>query len=65
MKKAGLEHDEWIREVAPSTELRKWFGHEPNKWANFRKRYLAELKDNQEAVSRCLEWLAATLRHLA
>ncbi|WP_226584158.1 DUF488 domain-containing protein [Acuticoccus sediminis] len=56
VNKADLDHDEWIRDVAPSTELRKWFGHDPKKWAEFRMRYSAELKDNQDAVSRCLEW---------
>lgn len=56
VKKADLDHDEWIRDVAPSTKLRKWFGHDPNKWDEFRDRYLAELADNEDAVSRCLEW---------
>ena len=42
--KAGL--DVWLKDVAPSTELRKWFGHDPEKWAEFKKRYCAELKDN-------------------
>lgn len=36
---------EWLREVAPSTELRKWFGHDPERFAEFRRRYLAELKE--------------------
>lgn len=36
--------DLWLKEVAPSTELRKWFGHDPQRWAEFRKRYRAELK---------------------
>src|SRR5690625_672716 len=43
-EKAGV--DLWLKEVAPSTELRKWFGHDPEKWAEFKKRYRAELKDN-------------------
>lgn len=38
--------DEWARDVAPSTELRKWFGHDPARWEEFRHRYLAELADN-------------------
>lgn len=41
-ERAGI--DLWLREVAPSPELRKWFGHDPAKWAEFRRRYLAELK---------------------
>jgi uncharacterized protein YeaO (DUF488 family) len=42
--KAGI--DLWLKEVAPSTELRQWFGHDPDKWAEFEKRYRAELKAN-------------------
>lgn len=41
-----LQLDTWIRDVAPSTPLRQWFGHDPDKWAEFRKRYFAELKNN-------------------
>ena len=40
----------WLKEVAPSDELRKWFGHEPERWAEFQKRYSAELDGNGEAV---------------
>lgn len=42
--------DVWLKDVAPSAALRKWFGHDPAKWEEFRKRYLAELADN-EAVA--------------
>jgi uncharacterized protein YeaO (DUF488 family) len=38
--------DEWMKDVAPSTELRKWFGHDPERWVEFRRRYEAELADN-------------------
>ncbi len=38
--------DLWLKEVAPSTELRKWFAHDAEKWTEFKRRYLAELKDN-------------------
>jgi uncharacterized protein YeaO (DUF488 family) len=41
-----LQLDAWLRDVAPSTELRQWFGHDPAKWTEFRKRYFAELKKN-------------------
>jgi len=44
--------DLWLKEIAPSTELRKWFGHEPDKWAEFQKRYLAELRNNGEQLAR-------------
>ena len=44
----GLSHEEvrvsvWLKDLAPSTTLRKWFGHEPDRWPEFRERYLAEL----------------------
>src|SRR5665647_232103 len=41
----------WLKGIAPTTELRKWFGHEPAKWNNFKKKYVAELKENKEPVS--------------
>lgn len=47
--------DEWLKEVAPSTELRKWFGHSPERWPEFRKRYEAELEKNQEAFDRLVD----------
>src|SRR5215213_7148631 len=37
--------DEWVKELAPSTELRQWFGHEPARFEEFRRRYIAELRD--------------------
>ncbi len=40
----------WLKDIAPSTELRKWFSHDPDKWPEFKKRYLAELQKNHEAV---------------
>ncbi len=43
--------DLWLKEIAPSTELRKWFGHDPEKWTEFKKRYLHELKEDKEVVS--------------
>src|SRR5271165_6882659 len=42
--------DLWLKDVAPSTELRKWFAHDPAKWAEFRTRYLEELKRNKEQL---------------
>lgn len=42
--KAHIDH--WMKEVAPSTELRKWFGHDPEKWSEFQEKYRAELKGN-------------------
>jgi uncharacterized protein YeaO (DUF488 family) len=51
--KDELQLDEWLRDVAPSTELRKWFAHDPERWCEFRKRYLAELRgaDLREPVN--------------
>jgi len=42
--------DLWLKDVAPSPELRKWFGHDPDKWEQFQKRYWKELKENDDAV---------------
>src|ERR1700739_412382 len=42
--------DLWLKDVAPSTELRKWFAHDPEKWSEFQKRYRAELARNREHV---------------
>ena len=43
--------DLWLKEVSPSSELRKWFGHDPTKWEEFRKRYRAELRQKKDVVS--------------
>ena len=43
--------DLWLKDVAPSTELRKWFAHDPGKWSEFQSRYLEELKRNKEQLS--------------
>jgi uncharacterized protein YeaO (DUF488 family) len=42
----------WLKEIAPSAELRKWFGHDPARWTAFSRRYRAELAHNDEAVAR-------------
>jgi uncharacterized protein YeaO (DUF488 family) len=42
--------DLWLKEVAPSPELRKWYRHDPAKWEQFQKRYWKELEENEEAV---------------
>ena len=54
VKKEALKMDGWIKEAAPSTELRKWFNHDPAKWAEFRKRYQAELHKNPAALEPIL-----------
>lgn len=57
LRKEDLQVDEWVRDIAPSTELRHWFNHEPEKWPEFQRRYLNELANNPEAVECCLVWL--------
>jgi len=52
VSKTTLKLHDWWKDLAPSTELRKWYGHEPDKWPEFRKRYAAELKKKPEAVER-------------
>jgi len=49
VSKAKAALDNWVKEVAPSTELRKWFGHDPARWEEFQRRYRTEL-DEQSAV---------------
>ncbi|MGY6278237.1 DUF488 domain-containing protein [Methylomonas sp. MgM2] len=49
--------DLWLKGIAPSTELRQWFGHNPERWEAFKERYLAELKDNPEPIQRLKEEL--------
>jgi uncharacterized protein YeaO (DUF488 family) len=47
--------DLWLKDVAPSTELRKWFGHDPAKWKEFQSRYRQELKEQKEALAMLAE----------
>ncbi|HEY5947582.1 MAG TPA: DUF488 family protein [Kofleriaceae bacterium] len=54
MKKSAVRADAWIKDVAPSTELRKWYGHRPERWREFRRRYRNELNTNQRAWSPLL-----------
>jgi uncharacterized protein YeaO (DUF488 family) len=60
VRKDALRLDEWARDVAPSTELRKWYGHDPAKFPEFRQRYLAELaQPGPQAALGQLRTLAA------
>lgn len=52
MTKEKADVDLWLKEIGPSTELIKWFGHDPDRWKEFEKRYKKELKENKEAVSQ-------------
>ena len=51
IKKAEAHIDVWMKEIAPSTDLRKWFAHDPAKWEEFSKRYEKELDENSELVN--------------
>ena len=51
MKKADLSMDLWLKEIAPSTALRQWFGHDPAKWAEFKRRYGAELAERPQLTT--------------
>jgi uncharacterized protein YeaO (DUF488 family) len=55
IKKADLKMDGWLKDVAPSTELRKWFSHDPAKWDKFRHRYFSELRSHPEAWQPILD----------
>lgn len=51
LSKSHASVDLWLKEIAPSSELRKWFAHDPKKWNLFRQRYIAELKLNKVQVT--------------
>ncbi len=51
--------DLWLKDIAPSNELRKWFNHDPARWGEFQRRYLAEIEQQPEAM----EQLMAKIRH--
>jgi uncharacterized protein YeaO (DUF488 family) len=55
MTKEKAAIDLWLKEIAPSTALRKWFGHDPEKWEAFSTRYTAELKANKEVLSGLIQ----------
>jgi uncharacterized protein YeaO (DUF488 family) len=44
--------DQWMKDIAPSTELRKWFGHDPDRWQEFRRRYRSEVRRHPEQLDR-------------
>lgn len=51
VSKAEAGIDEWLKELAPSTELRKWFGHDPGRWDEFRRRYADEIHAHAELLA--------------
>ncbi len=54
IRKEQLGLEAWLKEAAPSTELRRWYSHEPARWEEFRKRYLAELDNRPEVCEPLL-----------
>lgn len=46
LKRSEARVETWLKEIAPSAELRKWFGHDPERWDEFQRRYRAELANN-------------------
>jgi uncharacterized protein YeaO (DUF488 family) len=52
-KEAAIDH--WLRDIAPTTGLRKWFGHDPERWIEFQKRYTAELEHHGEQLDELLQ----------
>ncbi len=55
LAKKDAQIDLWLKEIAPSTELRRWFGHDPEKWRTFTARYVDELKKNKPVVTELLQ----------
>ena len=51
VRKAGLRLHGWLKDVAPSPALRQWFGHDPKKWVEFKRRYFGELRSKEEALA--------------
>ncbi len=59
LSKQDAKIDLWPKEAAPSTELRRWFNHEPDKWTEFKRRYLKELRSRRESVEPILKRVRA------
>jgi uncharacterized protein YeaO (DUF488 family) len=53
-EKAAVDH--WMKEIAPSAELRTWFGHDPDRWAEFRRRYMEELRQHTALLDQIREF---------
>ena len=52
VKKTDADIDQWEKDIAPSTALRKWFGHDPARWQEFRSRYAVEIQEHPEQLKR-------------
>lgn len=57
LTKERAKIDLWLKDIAPTTTLRKWFGHDPSRWNEFKKGYHEELKKNNEVVSKLIKIL--------
>jgi len=57
LTKQKAKVDVWLKDIAPSTELRKWFAHDPEKWKEFIKKYKKELHENKEQAAILKEYL--------
>ncbi len=55
LPKASVKLDEWMKEIAPSNELRQWFGHDESKWKEFQKRYFKELDNHPDLIEQLLQ----------
>ena len=55
LRKADAAVARWMKDIAPSTELRRWFGHDPERWAEFRRRYVRELQQHAAAIDELRE----------
>ena len=60
ISKENAGFDLWLKEIAPSNELRKWFNHDPAKWELFKKKYFKELRSNSEALIPLIEKIGKT-----
>jgi len=59
LSKEKAKVDVWIKEIAPSNDLRRWYGHDPDKWAEFKRRYAAELDAKPDIVGEIIEEVPA------
>jgi uncharacterized protein YeaO (DUF488 family) len=59
IKKEEIRIDEWLKEIAPSNELRKWFAHDPSKWKEFKERYFRELEGEKDLVDALVKQAAS------
>ncbi|TVM19266.1 hypothetical protein DPQ33_02590 [Oceanidesulfovibrio indonesiensis] len=60
LTKDRVQADKWMKDIAPSSKLRKWFGHDPEKWDEFRERYFLELDDKPELVEELRKMLRSS-----